>query len=55
MLSDEMTNRQVIGLLEAILIIQEEVSNQNDFKGAIRRIQESIEKGVTAQSCQDKQ
>lgn len=43
----ETTNRQIEGLLEAVLIIHEKSEDQQEFEEAIRRIQSTIEKGAT--------
>ena len=44
---NEMTNRQIEGLLEAILIIEEALNDREEFQKAVRRIQQTIEKGAT--------
>ena len=43
----ETTNRQIEGLLEAVLIIHEKSESEHEFEEAIRRIQSTIEKGAT--------
>ena len=38
---------QTIGLLEAVIIINELCEGKEEFKKQVRRIQEAIKKGVT--------
>ena len=43
----ETNTKETLGLLEAVLIIHEMAQNNEDFTKAVRRIQRTIEKGVT--------
>ena len=43
----ETNSKETLGLLEAVLIIDEKSETKEEFKEAIRRIQRTIEKGVT--------
>ena len=44
---NEVSKSETLGLLEAVLIINEKSETKEEFEKAIRRIQKTIEKGVT--------
>lgn len=44
---ETMERKETLGLLEAVLIIDEKSKTKEEFKEAVRRIQRTIEKGVT--------
>lgn len=49
-----MTNKQAAALVSAIRIIHRLAKNDEEFEEAIKEIQETIEKGVTANADQAK-
>lgn len=49
---NELNSKETLGLLEAILIIDEKSETKEEFKEAVRRIQNTIEKGVTEEADQ---
>ena len=44
---ETMERKETLGLLEAVLIIDEKSKTKEEFKEAVRRIKKTIEKGVT--------